>query len=71
MAMAQVVMQLHVAQSCKAVEPCVGHRFHGVFKAVFADAFDQLVALATDLRWPGLASNDSDIALRLAWGNFE
>ena len=70
MAMAQVVVQFHVTQRGKAVEPGVGHRFHGVFKAVFADAFDQLFALATDLRWPGLASNDSDISLRLGRGYF-
>jgi hypothetical protein len=44
-AVAQVVVQLHVAQRGKAVEPGVGHGFHGVDKAVFADALDELVAL--------------------------
>ena len=65
---AQVVVQLHVAQRGKAVEPGVGHGFHGVGKAVFADALDQLVALAADLGGPGLASDDGDIALGLGWG---
>ena len=71
MAVAQVVVQLHVAQRGKAVEPGVGHSFHGVSKAVFADALDQFVALAADLCGPGLASDDGDVALGLGGGYFQ
>jgi hypothetical protein len=70
-AVAQVVVQLHVAQRGKAVEPGVGHGFHGVGKAVFADALDQLVALAADFGGPGLTGDDGDIALGLGGGHFQ
>ena len=70
-AVAQVVVQLHVAQRGKAVEPGVGHGFHGVGKAVFADALNQLVALAADFGGPGLACNDGDVALGLGGCDFQ
>lgn len=71
MAMAQVVMQLHVAQRGKAVEPGVGHGFKRLGKTVFADALDQLVALTVNLDRPGLAGNQGGVALRLARGNLD
>ena len=65
MAVAQVVVQLHVAQCGKAVEPSAGHGFHGVGEAVFADAGAALVALGIYLGGPGLTGDDGDVALRL------
>ena len=70
-AVAQVVMKLHVAQRGKAVEPGVGDGFHRVGKAVFADAGDELLALGVDLDGPGLAGDHGDVALRLAGGHVE
>jgi hypothetical protein len=70
-AVAQVVVQLHVAQRGKAVEPGVGHGFHGLGKAVFADAGDELLALGVDLDGPGLAGDDGHVALGLAGGYFQ
>ena len=64
-------MQLHVAQCRKAVEPGVGHGFHGVGKAVFANALDELVALAADFGGPRLTGDDGDIALGLGGGYFQ
>ena len=71
MAVAQVVVQLHEAQGRKAVEPGVGHRLHGVVKAVFLDAGNKLLALAINLGGPGLTGDDGDVALGLAGGHFQ
>ena len=67
-AVAQVVVQLHVAQRGKAVEPGVGDGFHGVGEAVFLQASNKLVALAVDLGGPRLAGNQGDVALGLGGG---
>ena len=33
----QVAMQFHVTYSCKAVEPRIGHRLHGLLEALYPD----------------------------------
>ena len=71
MAMTQVVMQLHIPESGKAVEPCVGHGFHCWSKAVLTNTLDQLVALTTDICRPGLSADEGHVALCLGGGHFK
>jgi len=70
-AVAQVVVQFHVTQCRKAVEPGVGHGFHGLGKAVFADAPDKLLALRLHFDRPGLARNDHHVAFGQAGSHFQ
>ena len=65
MAVAQVVVQLHVAQRGKAVEPGVGHLFHGLRKAIGpmpCHAGQQGIALRGHFGWPLHPVNDRHAA---------
>ena len=68
---AQVVVQFHVAQCRKSVEPGVSHGFHGLAKSIFLDAGNQLLTLAMDFDGPGLAGDDCGIALGLAGNHLQ
>src|SRR5665647_516508 len=71
MTMVQVSVQFHVSQGRKAVEPGIGHGFHGLRKAITLNAGDELVTLAMDFDGPGLAGNDSYVTLWLAGSHFQ
>ncbi len=53
----QIVVQLHVTQGCKAVEPGVSHLFHGLCKAMLTDFLLQFFPLT---RHPGGPSHTID-----------
>ncbi|EXI74945.1 MAG: hypothetical protein AW10_04222 [Candidatus Accumulibacter appositus] len=69
--MVQIVVDLHVAQRGKTIEPGVGHRLDGVRKAVLVDALNQAIALLMHLAGPCLPGDDDDVALLLAGGDVE
>jgi len=71
MAMAQIVMDLHEAQRCEAVEPGVGDGFRRLASADFLHALDKAFALFVDLGRPGLTGNDCNVTLHFAGDDFQ
>jgi hypothetical protein len=70
-AVAEIVVDLHVAQRGEAVEPGVGDRLDGLRKAVLLHPPDQAFALFVHLRRPCLTGDDGDVALPLAGRDVE
>jgi hypothetical protein len=66
-AVAQVVVDLHVAQRREAVEPGVGHLVHGLLEAMPLDAGDEFVALAGHLGGPLAAVDQGHVAPHFGW----
>ena len=64
-AVLQVIMQLHVAQGHKAVEPGVGHGLHDLLEPLPADALLQFAPELANLLGESLATDDGHITLDL------
>ena len=71
MTMIQIVVNFHVADCGKTVEPGIGDRFYVLAKSSRFHTLNQLVALPVHFGWPFKAGDDDDIASPLGLGDFE